>query len=94
MSKAGISFETVKADLMTDDEFRMEYERLRPEYEELQQLIMEEKKRTLTQTEFPETDGMSEFQDFLQEQLMDEEFRREYESIQAEINGIWQTSGN
>lgn len=31
---------------------------------------------------------MSEFQDFLREQLKDEEFRREYESIQPEMDVI------
>lgn len=30
----------------------------------------------------------SEFQEFLQEQLMDEDFRREYESIQPEMDEI------
>ncbi len=31
---------------------------------------------------------MSEFQDFLQEQLKDEEFKREYDSIQPEMDII------
>ncbi|MCD7745423.1 MAG: helix-turn-helix domain-containing protein [Lachnospiraceae bacterium] len=31
---------------------------------------------------------MSEFQDFLQEQLKDEDFRREYENIQPEMDVI------
>ncbi|MCC8045996.1 MAG: hypothetical protein LIP12_10925 [Clostridiales bacterium] len=88
MSKAGISFETVKDDLMTDDEFKEEYERLRPEYEAIQRIITSEKERTLAQTEFPEMERMSEFQDFLQEQLMDEDFRREYKSIQPELDVI------
>lgn len=33
MSKAGVSFENVKAELMNDEEFGEKYERLKPRYE-------------------------------------------------------------
>ncbi|MCC8051853.1 MAG: hypothetical protein LIP10_14585 [Clostridiales bacterium] len=59
MSKAGTSFEAVKEDLMGDDEFRVEYEKLRPRYEAIQRFITEEKEQSLIQTEFPEKDGIS-----------------------------------
>ncbi|MCD7745422.1 MAG: hypothetical protein LUI13_09105 [Lachnospiraceae bacterium] len=50
MSKAGIPFEAVKADLMTDGEFKMEYEGLRPEYEAIQRTVTDKKERNLIQT--------------------------------------------
>ena len=39
MNKVGISFEEVKADLLKDKEFEAEYERLRPRYEAIEQII-------------------------------------------------------
>jgi len=64
MSKLGTSFEVVKEDLLIDGEFKMEYERLRPEYEAIQRIVTDEKERNLIQTESPEKKRMSEFQDF------------------------------
>lgn len=39
MSKAGIAFEDIKKELMQDEEFRKEYDCLRPRYEVISQLI-------------------------------------------------------
>ena len=41
MSKASVSFETIKNELMTDEEFKSEYERLKPRYEIISQIINE-----------------------------------------------------
>lgn len=37
--KAGVEFSQIKSDMLKDDEFRMEYEKLKPEYEEIEQVI-------------------------------------------------------
>ncbi|MCM1044169.1 MAG: hypothetical protein NC417_01540 [Candidatus Gastranaerophilales bacterium] len=39
MSKAGISFEEMKADMMKDEEFKAEYEKLKFRYEAIEQII-------------------------------------------------------
>ena len=47
MSKAGVPFEEIKRELMKDEEFVREYERLRPQYEMLSQKIMNKREHTL-----------------------------------------------
>lgn len=51
MSKAGVSFEEVKADMLKDEEFRTEYEKLRPRYEAIEQIIKARKEQNITQSE-------------------------------------------
>lgn len=51
MSKVGLSFENAKSDLMMDEEFRSEYERLRPRYEIISQIIEARKEKNMTQAE-------------------------------------------
>lgn len=34
MSKAGVSFEEMKSDMLKNEEFKIEYEKLKPRYEE------------------------------------------------------------
>lgn len=51
MSIAGVSFEEIKADLLKDDEFRAEYEKLRPRYEAIEQIIRARKELNMTQAE-------------------------------------------
>lgn len=51
MSKAGASFEDVKIELMQDEEFREEYERLRPRYEIISQIIECRKELKMTQAD-------------------------------------------
>lgn len=51
MRKAGISFEEVKADLLKNEEFASEYEKLRPRYEAIEQIIRARKEQNMTQEE-------------------------------------------
>ena len=39
MNKASISFEEMKVDMLKDDEFKKEYEKLKPRYEAIEQII-------------------------------------------------------
>lgn len=45
MSKSGISFEEVRVDMRKDEEFRIEYEKLRPRYEAIEQIIRARKEQ-------------------------------------------------
>ena len=40
MNKAGISFEEMKANMLKDEEFKAEYEKLKPRYEAIEQIIL------------------------------------------------------
>jgi DNA-binding XRE family transcriptional regulator len=51
MSKAGVKFSEIKEQLMKDDEFRAEYERLLPRYEVISQIIAARAEQHLTQEE-------------------------------------------
>lgn len=51
MSKAGVKFSEVKELLMKDDEFAAEYEKLKPRYEIISQIIEERSKQKITQEE-------------------------------------------
>lgn len=51
MSKASVRFSEVKELLMKDQEFRREYERLRPRYEVISQLIEARTSQGITQQE-------------------------------------------
>ncbi len=57
MNKAGVSFETVKAGLMKDEAFQKEYERLRPRYEAIEQIIKARKEQHITQSELAKRVG-------------------------------------
>lgn len=57
MSKAGIAFEDIKKELMQDEEFRKEYDCLRPRYEVISQLIEARKEQNLTQAELAKRVG-------------------------------------
>ncbi len=57
MSKAGISFEEMKADMLKDEEFRIEYEKLRPRYEAIEQIISARKEQNITQAELAKRVG-------------------------------------
>lgn len=57
MSKAGIAFEDIKKELMQDEEFRKEYDYLRPRYEVISQLIEARKEQNLTQAELAKRVG-------------------------------------
>ncbi|WP_455617138.1 helix-turn-helix domain-containing protein [Eisenbergiella sp.] len=51
MSKAGVSFENIKSDLLLEGEFKEEYEKLQPRYEVISQIIEARKEQNMTQSE-------------------------------------------
>ena len=51
MSKAGVKFDLVKEQLMKDEEFKAEYEKLKPRYEVISQIIEVRNKQNITQEE-------------------------------------------
>lgn len=57
MTKVGISFEEMKADMLKDEEFKVEYEKLRPRYEAIEQIIKARKEQNITQSELAKRVG-------------------------------------
>ncbi|WP_373265543.1 helix-turn-helix transcriptional regulator [Hungatella hathewayi] len=57
MSKAGISFEQMKVDMLKDEEFRVEYEKLQPRYEAIKQIVAARKEQNITQAELAKRVG-------------------------------------
>lgn len=57
MSNASISFEEMKKDLLKDDEFKVEYEKLKPRYEAIEQIIRARKEQNMTQAELAKRVG-------------------------------------
>lgn len=57
MSKAGVSFEEMKIDMLKDEEFRIEYEKLKPRYEAIEQIIRARKEQNITQAELAKRVG-------------------------------------
>ena len=57
MSKAGISFEEMKTDMLKDEEFKIEYEKLKPKYEAIEQIIRARKEQNITQAELAKRVG-------------------------------------
>ncbi|MBD5509219.1 MAG: helix-turn-helix transcriptional regulator [Lachnospiraceae bacterium] len=57
MSKAGISFEEVKKDMLKDKEFKTEYERLESRYEAIEQIVRARKEQNMTQEELAKRVG-------------------------------------
>ena len=57
MSNASVSFDTIKNELMQEDEFRSEYEKLQPRYEIISQIIEARKARNMTQAELAKLVG-------------------------------------
>ena len=57
MSKAGVSFDSFKKRLMADADFVEEYERLRPRYEVISQIIEARKELNMTQEELAKRIG-------------------------------------
>lgn len=51
MSRASVDFSTIKEDLMKDQEFKEEYENLRPRYELISEVIKARRELNLTQEE-------------------------------------------
>lgn len=57
MSRASIPFEDFKKELLQDDEVRIEYEKLRPRYEVISQIIDARKEQNMTQAELAKRVG-------------------------------------
>lgn len=57
MSRAGISFEEMEKDMLKDEEFKAEYERLMPRYEAIEQIIRARKEQNITQEELAKRVG-------------------------------------
>ena len=57
MSKAGVKFEEIEAILMKDEEFRTEYEKLKPRYEVISQIIEARSEKNITQGELAKLAG-------------------------------------
>jgi len=57
MSKAGAKFEEVHNRLMKDEEFKTEYERLKPRYEIIAQIINARSQLNITQEELAQRVG-------------------------------------
>ncbi|NDL66403.1 helix-turn-helix transcriptional regulator [Clostridiales bacterium F-3ap] len=51
MAKAGVKFEMIKENLMKDKEFQIEYEKLKPRYEVISQIIEARSEMNITQEE-------------------------------------------
>jgi DNA-binding XRE family transcriptional regulator len=57
MSKASISLETVKKSLMEDDQFKTEYDKLKPRYDAIAQIIKARQELRITQAELAQRVG-------------------------------------
>lgn len=57
MRKAGVSFEEMKADMLKDKEFKIEYEKLKSRYEAIEQIIKARKEQNITQAELAKRAG-------------------------------------
>ena len=57
MNKAGKSFLEVKQELMADEAFRKEYEKLKPRYAVISQIIDARKEQNMTQAELAKKVG-------------------------------------
>lgn len=57
MSNIGVSLESLKTDLMQDAEFATEYEKLRPRYEIISQIIETRKEKNMTQADLAKKIG-------------------------------------
>ena len=57
MSKAGVKFSKIKEQLMKDTQFKAEYEKLKPRYDVISQLIAARTEQNLTQQQLAERVG-------------------------------------
>lgn len=51
MSKAGVEFSKIREELMQDEEFKDEYEKLKPRYELISEVIKARREQNITQEE-------------------------------------------
>ena len=57
MSQASVSFEELKKDLLEDSEFKKEYDKLKPRYEAIEQIIKARKEMNISQAELAKRVG-------------------------------------
>jgi len=57
MNKAGVAFESVKQDLLMDEEFKTEYEKLKPRYDIISQIIEARNENNITQAQLAKMVG-------------------------------------
>lgn len=57
MSKAGVKFEKIKEKLLEEEEFGSEYERLKPRYDIISQIIEARAEKNITQDELAKMMG-------------------------------------
>ena len=57
MSHTSVSFEEIKLDLLKDIEFKTEYEKLKPRYEAIEQIIKARKELNISQAELAKRVG-------------------------------------
>ncbi len=55
--KASVSLDQVKKDLLKDEEFRIEYDKLKPRYEAIEQVIKARQEQHVTQEELAKRVG-------------------------------------
>lgn len=57
MSQTSVSFEELKADLLEDNEFKKEYDKLKPRYEAIEQIIKARREMNISQAELAKRVG-------------------------------------
>lgn len=57
MSQTSISFELLKAELLEDEEFKAEYDKLKPRYEVISQIIQARREKKMTQEDLAKKVG-------------------------------------
>lgn len=57
MNRASVSFEEMKMELLQDNGFKAEYEKLKPRYEAIEQIIKARKELNITQAELAKRVG-------------------------------------
>ncbi len=57
MSRTGVPFDSIKSEFMLDNEFKEEYERLKPRYDVISQIIEARKENNMTQSDLAKMVG-------------------------------------
>lgn len=57
MNNTSVTFDEIKSDLLKDKEFKTEYEKLKPRYEAIEQIIKARKEQNMTQAELAKRVG-------------------------------------
>lgn len=57
MNKASVSFDSLKEELLADEEFKAEYDKLKPRYEIISQIVEARKEKNMTQEQLAQKVG-------------------------------------